>query len=316
MPKRVRQHQLEDLSRSKFSLVVPRNWVCRDKNKDYGIDVEVEIFDNDGRATGLVFWAQLKATESNDESVIKNINLSIESIKYYKSLEIPVLIVRYSEKQNLFYYRWASEIDLFYAKKNAKSIRISFGKEDTWNKNSHIIIEEYLGKIRAIKKVGINLPISVYIDVKDKTVNGIPKGVFIASCRNAFREYPEFAVLQNVPADALLIATLSGDELKINLSSVSGCTFHNIKSRKSEGLAEGIVADILIGASIALTHIGQSEVAARIVLDRRLKSHFIEKRDVMLKLIPYLLRTNYFGAAIDARISCKMKKGQQKLKNS
>lgn len=300
MPKRVRQHELEDLSRSKFSLAVPRNWVCRDKNKDYGIDVEVEIFDKDGRATGLVFWVQLKATESNDKAVIKNINLSIESIKYYKSLEIPVLIVRYSEKQNSFYYRWAHEIDLFYAKKNAKNMRISFGKEDTWNKDSHIKIEEYLGKIRAIKKVGINLPISVYIDAKDKTVNGIPKGVFISSCRIAFREYPEFAVLQNVPQGALLNATLSGDELKINLLSVSGCTFHSIKSRKGEGLAEGIAADILLGASIALTRIGQSEVAARIVLDRRLKSRFIEKHDVLLALIPYLLRTNYFGAAIDA----------------
>jgi len=299
MPKRVRQHQLEDLSRLKFSLAVPRNWVCRDKNKDYGIDVEVEIFDKDGRATGLVFWAQLKATESNDEAVIKNINLSIESIKYYKSLEIPVLIVRYSEKQNCFYYRWAHEIDLFHAKKNAKNMKISFGKEDTWNKDSHIKIEEYLGKIRAIKKVGINLPISVYIDAKDKTVNGIPKGVFISSCRIAFIEYPEFAVLQNVPEGALLNATLSGDELKINLLSVSGCTFHSIKNRKSEGLAEGIVADILIGAAIALTRVGQSEVAAGIVLDRRLKSRFIEKCDVLQDLIPYLLRTKYFRATID-----------------
>jgi hypothetical protein len=299
MPKRVRQHQLEDVSRSKFSLAIPRHWVCRDKNKDYGIDVEIEIFDNNGSATGLVFWVQLKATESNDASVIKNINLRIESIQYYKSLEIPVLIVRYSEKLNRFYYRWAHEIDLFYAKKNAKSIRISFCKEDTWNKNSHIKIEEYLDKIRAIKKGGINLPISVYIDAKDKNVNGIPKGVFISSCRIAFREYPEFAVLQNVSAGTLLIATLSGDELKINLSSISGCTFHSIKNRKDEGLAEGIVADILIGAAIALTHIGQSEVAAGIVLDKRLKSRFIEKRDVLQDLIPYLVRTKYFGAVID-----------------
>jgi len=41
MPSRVKQHQLEDISRSKFSLSLPREWVMRDKDKDYGIDAEV-----------------------------------------------------------------------------------------------------------------------------------------------------------------------------------------------------------------------------------------------------------------------------------
>ncbi|MDO9027704.1 MAG: DUF4365 domain-containing protein [Candidatus Roizmanbacteria bacterium] len=92
MTKRVKQHQMEDLSRSKFSLAIPRNWVYRDKDKDYGIDAEVELFDDNDRATGLVYWVQLKATKSNDETAVKKIDLSIESIKYYKSLDIPVLI--------------------------------------------------------------------------------------------------------------------------------------------------------------------------------------------------------------------------------
>jgi hypothetical protein len=47
MPKRPKQHQLEDLSRAKFQLCLPEEWVIRDKDKDYGIDCEVELFDED-----------------------------------------------------------------------------------------------------------------------------------------------------------------------------------------------------------------------------------------------------------------------------
>ena len=46
MPKRVYQHEIEDSSRAKFQLALPRKWVFRDKAKDYGIDGEVELFDN------------------------------------------------------------------------------------------------------------------------------------------------------------------------------------------------------------------------------------------------------------------------------
>ena len=299
MTKRVRQHQLEDLSRSKFSLAVPRNWVCRDKNKDYGIDVEVEIFDDNDRATGLVFWGQLKATESIAESVIKNIYLSIESVKYYKNLDIPVLIVRYSETLDRFYCRWAHEIDLFYRKKKSNNIRISFCEEDIWNDETPNKVKEYLEKIRFIKNGGIKFPIPVYIDIKDDAVNGIPKGVFAPAYRAALGEYPEFAIFQNDRKAALLEATLNGDELVISLSSVSGCTFHSIKARDHEGLAEGIAADTLIGMAIALTRVGQSEAAAKIVLDKRLKSRFIQKRDVLVNLTPCLLRTTQFGTIID-----------------
>lgn len=298
MTKRPRQHQIEDLSRLKFGLAVPRNWVCRDKSKDYGIDVEVEIFDSDDRATGLVFWAQLKATESNDVAIIRKVDLTIESIKYYKRLDIPVLIVRYSEKEDRFYFRWAHEIDLFYAKKNAKNIRVSFIEEDIWNEDSPIKVKECLEKMRAIKTGMITLPIPVYIDIKDKTVNGIPTAVFISSYRKALEEYPDLAICQSKPEDALLFVSLSGDELKISLHSFIGCVFHGIKDKAHEGLAEGIVANTMIGFALGLKSIGQFEIAARIVLDKRLKSRFVQQRDVIINLLPSLLKTSFFGVAL------------------
>ena len=148
MTKRKIQHQLEDTSRYKYGLALPPHWVFRDKDKDYGIDGEVEIFDSRDRATGLVYWVQLKATKSKKESIIRSVDLSLEKIQYYKSLELPVLLVRYSSEQDIFYTKWANEVDTFYAKKGAKKMRIKFSDNDTWGENSAPIIEKYLTKLR------------------------------------------------------------------------------------------------------------------------------------------------------------------------
>mgnify|MGYP002795085008 CR=1 FL=1 len=80
-------------------------WVYRDKDKDYGIDAEVELFDEDEKAQGIVFYVQLKATESKKVSSILNVTFDIDTLKYYKKLDIPVLLVRYSDINNSIYVK-------------------------------------------------------------------------------------------------------------------------------------------------------------------------------------------------------------------
>jgi tetratricopeptide (TPR) repeat protein len=299
MTKRVVQHQLEDLSRTKFRLVIPQNWVCRDKDKDYGIDVEVEIFDANDRATGLVFWGQLKATKSEDDSIVKNIDVKIETINYYKSLNIPVLIVRYSAKQDLFYYKWANDVDLFYAKKNAKTLRVTFSESDLWTKGTPSTINDHLRRIQFITQGGVKFPIPVCIDVKDAIIHKMAKGMFLALYRTAISRYPELAVFQSDAENALLKVWLNDDEMEVNLSSASRCTIHSIRDREDDGFAESIAADTLIGCAVNLNIIGQREMMARIVMDDRLKQRFVKKQDVFKMLLPGLLKTSYFGQAID-----------------
>jgi hypothetical protein len=132
MPKRPKQHQLEDISFLEFQRVLPKEWVFRRKDKDYGIDGEVEIFDEQGMSTGLIFFVQLKATESKSKKTQHNISIKTETIKYYKSLPIQVLIVRYVEEVNKIYCKWAHEIDLYLAK---KTFSIAMGDENIWENN-------------------------------------------------------------------------------------------------------------------------------------------------------------------------------------
>ena len=123
MPKRPKQHQLEDLSRAKFQLCLPDEWVIRDK--DYGIDCEVELFDQEENSTGLLFYVQLKATGSKKESDIFKIDFKIDTLEYFKQLEIPVLLARYSQHLDKTYVKWVNEVDLTFAKEKAKTFRIN-----------------------------------------------------------------------------------------------------------------------------------------------------------------------------------------------
>ena len=300
MSKRPKQHQLEDLSRSKYSLAIPRNWVMRDKDRDYGIDAEVEIFDEKDQATGLVYWVQLKATGNSDKLAALKLDLSIDKIEYYKALELPVLIVLYSDKEDLFYYKWAHEIDLFYAKENAKTIRIMFDDEDIWSEDSAFKIKLHIEKLRAIKAGAIALPVTTFLEIKDSSINGIPRGIIMSVYRQVLQGYSQFVIYQSKPEKANLIVTLSSDELVISLASITVCTFHSIKDRDKEDFTEGIVGDILLGLAISLTNIGQIELAAGILLDKKIKIRFFQRHDLLLHIIPSLIRSSRYGEVIDA----------------
>jgi len=299
MTKRIRQHQLEDLSRSKFSLVLPENWVVRDKDKDYGIDAEVEVFNNKGKATGLVFWVQLKATETKTESAAKKVDLKIDSINYYQNLDIPVLIARYSAVSDKFYCKWAHDIDLYFAKKGATTFRISFSDGDVWNEETSIAVKEQLEKFRWVKSGRVKFPIQACFEVTVSTVIGIPRGALLSAYRTALSEYSDFIDLRSESKEALLTAILSSDDFIISLPSINGCGFHSIEDRDSDGFVEQLVVDTLLGCAISLAHLGQSEMAAQIALDNRVKAELFNKKELFIHLLPYLLRTSYFCDVLD-----------------
>jgi hypothetical protein len=113
MPQRVRNHVLETLSRDALSrhLTGPLGWVVRDIAIDYGIDAEVEIFDDDGATTGLTFKVQLKGMEKPDHiGPFRDIN--IDHLRYWGRLDVPVLLVAYDDSTGAVYGRWIHSLDL------------------------------------------------------------------------------------------------------------------------------------------------------------------------------------------------------------
>jgi tetratricopeptide (TPR) repeat protein len=293
MPKRVNQHEIEDISRAKFQLALPRKWVFRDKPKDYGIDGEVELFNNNKTPQGLVFWVQLKATESKKISTILNVDFSIETLRYYKTLDIPVLLVRYSDWDNTIYVKWIQNIDLFFAKENAKTFRIKLTDTDKWIDSTNNQIEKYLTKIRRLKQGAFGFPIPLSLLINENKINDISKGILLTQIKKNLQEYSDFITLTN-QEDSFIVVSLTNEELKINISELSGCSFHSIVLRKEDDFSNGITKDILLGVAVGLIQLRQIEYSGKIIFENNLQSRILGKPELLEFCLVPLFNSSFF----------------------
>lgn len=299
MTKRIKQHQLEDLSRNKFGLAIPRKWVFRDKDKDYGIDGEVEIFNSKERATGLVFLVQLKATASKQQRTIKGIDLSLETIRYYKRLDLPVLVARYSEVKDKFYVKWATQIDPFYAKDGAKTMRVTFSDTDILDEAKVIEIERYLQALRAIRSGAIRLPINVKLSFGSKSICGIHPSLLLPKIRSQMPKFKDIIRLETGEESIFAVAHIDETNLKVGFLDVAGCTFHSVDLMNKSTLPIDLMKDICLSLSMALSQLGYSDLAARIIFSSDLKDRLKIKHQLLEYLMPSLLKTNYFKETLE-----------------
>jgi tetratricopeptide (TPR) repeat protein len=121
-PKRSRSHELETESRRAFDSALPTWLVSRPQPDDYGVDLEVELFEA-GLATGLTFKVQLKATDARGR-VKERIRRS--SILYWHDLDVPVLIVLYNSVDQSLRYRWVHSIGSDAPDSGANKITLNF----------------------------------------------------------------------------------------------------------------------------------------------------------------------------------------------
>lgn len=83
-----------------FEYNLPSNWIFRSQEdqNDFGIDGEIELKDENGRALGRdsVFKVQIKGEENSKyihEGKILSFNLKMERLKYYFEFNVPVILV-------------------------------------------------------------------------------------------------------------------------------------------------------------------------------------------------------------------------------
>lgn len=64
-------------------------WVTRDLEPDYGLDQHVEVFDQ-GVATGLFFFTQVKATDEPDLHRALAVSFTASNLDYFEAVDDPV----------------------------------------------------------------------------------------------------------------------------------------------------------------------------------------------------------------------------------
>lgn len=73
---------------------------------DYGLDLRVEIFQND-RPTGLFFFVQLKATDRLPTKRGLSVRLRPEHLNYWNRLPVPTMVVLWVAPTDVLYGKWA-----------------------------------------------------------------------------------------------------------------------------------------------------------------------------------------------------------------
>lgn len=151
MPVRPATHQIETASRKKFAALIPDQWVVRDKGDDYGIDSEVEVFGADGKATGIIFYVQLRATD--DPESANRLSISIDQLDYFYSLDLPVLIVRYCRSTDQTFYRWHFTIKPTEKQSSQKSITVHFDADSLWTDTTSEQLQRLMRIWRNLKRL-------------------------------------------------------------------------------------------------------------------------------------------------------------------
>ncbi|WP_419787983.1 DUF4365 domain-containing protein [Pseudodesulfovibrio sp.] len=300
MPKRPIQHQIEDESRAKYELAIPKEWVFRNKEKDYGIDGEVEIFTPDQMSTGLIYFVQLKATASEEEQAIKKLSMKLDLQEYYRQLPVPVMIARYSSEMKIFFVKWAHEIDPYYAKERAETITVKFTDNDKWdNQGSPKRVKQYLERIRALKSGALRLPISCFVQVDSDVVCGIKAGALLSELRQKLRGYGQLVKVRLRKDDAIAYIKINAKRLYVGLANLTHSTFHDIDNIKVEDTVNELATYSLLGLAGATAKLGYNDLAANIALTDDLKDDLLEKLGMFKALLPPLLSSQSFKKILD-----------------
>lgn len=154
MPQRPESHQLEDKSRKALERLLPPAWVIRKKDADYGLDLEVEIFDEKGGATGLVFYVQLKATKTAKKA--RHVTLDVDHLDYLNSFTLPTLIARYCEETDSFFVKWHFLKKLSRQEEAQKTITFHFDEDDQWSEETPSRLETCVRQLKWVRDLRPN----------------------------------------------------------------------------------------------------------------------------------------------------------------
>ena len=176
MPNRPRSHTIETESRRAFGTLLPLEWVNRPVESDYGTDEQVEVFDKSGRASGLMFLAQLKATDTRDIKSALKVRLKVDTRSYYRNLDLPVMLVQFHSPTKKFYWRWLHEFHER-AKPGQKTITLHIPSSAEWNGRTPEELTASLQMFRQLKSPSCPHPIVFSLLLPDSEVSGVPSSL-------------------------------------------------------------------------------------------------------------------------------------------
>lgn len=216
MPTRSRTHQLEDLSIREFERLLPSAWISRRKDKDYGVDMEVELFDEFGKSTGLMFFVQLKATDNLSKE--RAVGMKVDRLEYLASLDAPSMVVRYCEPSDTFHWLWLPEIYARNPPPKAKTMTIKFETTDVWGEGTVSGILPTLRTFRKLRTGSRRIPFG--LEVHSDQANSHASFALDVAISNIVGVSPRFKIGSDPDNDLSLLISLNEETLRVSIDSI------------------------------------------------------------------------------------------------
>jgi Domain of unknown function (DUF4365) len=149
-PQRPTSHQLEDKSKLYFRQCLPAGWTADEPQKDYGVDVRVQIAE-ETFLTGKALVVQLKATAEVEPGDSVALTLGVSTLNYLRSLLEVAMVVKYVEPENEAY--WLLLKDVPQPAEGQKTITVRIPKANRLSANPWPEIQGYVTQVH-YKKLG------------------------------------------------------------------------------------------------------------------------------------------------------------------
>jgi tetratricopeptide (TPR) repeat protein len=311
MPKRPREHQLEELSRRAFRDVLPPRWVYRPVEPDYGIDATVEIFDRDNRATALSFHVQLKATDQADlAAALRSIRFRRDTADYYWSLASPVLVVLFHAPTNRIFARWFHAYNPHVAihgerEPAQKTVRFALSERDELTSSTPDDLEAGVRGFIRFRSPEIDLPLRFLLSL-DPDAQGPDVYRHLFALRTALRPVGDVARVEVGPAAAGEPAIRLGRAGSVvALAEVASVTLDHDETRLADPGSHAVNVAVVIATVLA--RVGQPNLSARVAAAVAAPSDAILDFDVVFILAGAMVRSRriadglYLADALDAR---------------
>lgn len=300
MPTRPRSHWIDpEAVRAFEEAAAPVFNFYERPQPEYGIDGEVEEFDEDDRATGLHFFVQLKGTDEADLDKALGVDIKVDTANYYRAAPLPVLMVRYHAPSKALYARWFHQYDPYDGRGGVKTLRFRWRADDLWLGDTSSNLAEDARAFLELRKASLRLPRPVHL-VTSGAFGLTPAEISIALRAAGSGRADLIDVRSGPPPAGEAWIAVSDSEIRADLAKVTAATLHIPDSSYAElADAEQVAIDSLTLLALAFERLGQDDTTSRLAATYFARSTLVTDLDVAFGLSSSMARAHRIAEALE-----------------
>jgi tetratricopeptide (TPR) repeat protein len=306
MPQRPRAHEVETETRTAFEQRIPSAWVYRPTSPDYGLDGDVELFE-EGRATGLRFAVQLKGTDDEGVGAL-SVRLRTATCLYYRSLDVPVLLVRYVAPSGQLFVQWFHALDTEWDSDDQETVTLRLDPADEWDASTPERLLRGLHAFRWVHQPSLSLPVAFRVVSDAPEFMGRPVAEWARLIRQAMARAPGVVAYPggDSPPRTPTIELAEGS-LSINLLDVVSVTIPTAPIYDDPDNREALPIDVMVAIALAFDKAGHVGLSARITAAYARDSVLVKEAGVAVALADSLARDHRVVDALELAEALKQR---------